>query len=382
MPNIGSPFQQLATAAQLNGIGRVCHLAVSGLFAVAGSAIAQQVQQLDIRSVPPDLLHASDGSQVSPGAGPVGSHSGPVDLGESLSTSNNVGTAAPGGTHSGGALLPAQRAALSAQAEAAGGKTPARPTLRRAARSATGVERAVFRNAPVQVNLQVGQERLITLPAPAALSVPNDMEHVARIEIIGPTLYVTALTPFHRIRIVAELIDSGQQIPMDFVAGAGAPGQLAELEVSVLTNDGQHGADAGAYSGAGSAEDAAPVQPSADMVQLTRHAARQLYAPRRLAWTTPGVHQVEVSLAPVPALIRGVQADVAPLGQWKSGPLFVTAVRVTNRSKFPLEIPLEQLRGRWLAATPQHGRLGPAGSDTDTTALYLVCDRPFTACLQ
>lgn len=281
-------------------------------------------------------------------------------------------------------MLPAQRAALAAQAEADGGKTPARPTVRRAARSATGVERAVFRNAPVQVNLQVGQERLVTLPAPAALSVPNDMEHVARIENIGPTLYVTALTPFHRIRIVAELIDSGQQIPMDFIAGAGAQGQLAELEVSVLTNAGQLGADAvaGAGAGVGSAEDAAPAQPSVDMVQLTRHAARQLYAPRRLAWTTPGVHQVEVSLAPVPTLIRGVQADVAPLGQWQSGPLFVTAVRVTNRSKFPLEIPLEQLRGRWLAATPQHGRLGPAGSDADTTAIYLVCDRPFAACVQ
>lgn len=385
MPNIGPPFQRSATAAQLDGFSLVRHLAVAGFLAIAGSAIAQQVQELDIRSVPPDLLHASDGSQVSPGAGPSGAHSGPVDLGENLpatSTSGTAGTVAPGGAHSGGALLPAQRAALAAQTEAASGKTQARPTLRRAARSATGVERAVFRNSPVQVNLQVGQERLITLPAPAALSVPNDMEHVARIEIIGPTLYVTALTPFHRIRIVAELIDSGQQIPMDFVAGAGAQGQLAELEVSVLTNAGQPDADAGAGAGAGSAEDAAPAQPSVDMVQLTRHAARQLYAPRRLAWTTPGVHQVEVSLAPVPALIRGVQADVAPLGQWKSGPLFVTAVRVTNRSQFPMEIPLEQLRGRWLAATPQHGRVGPAGSDTDTTAIYLVCDRPFAACLQ
>lgn len=387
MPNIGSPFQRSATAVQLDGLSLVRHLAIAGLLAVAGPSIAQQVQELDIRSVPPDLLHASDGSEVSPGAGPSGAHSGPVDLGENLpasSTAGTAGTASPGGTHSGGSLLPAQRAALAAQTEAAGGKTQARPTLRRAARSATGVERAVFRNAPVQVNLQVGQERLITLPAPAALSVPNDMEHVARMEIIGPTLYVTALTPFHRIRIVAELIDSGQQIPMDFVAGAGAQGQLAELEVSVLTNAGQRGADAGADAGAaaGSAEDAAPAQPSVDMVQLTRHAAQQLYAPRRLAWATPGVHQVEVLLAPVPALIRGVQADVAPLGQWKSGPLYVTAVRVTNRSQFPMEIPLEQLRGRWLAATPQHGRIGPAGSDTDTTAIYLVCDRPFAACLQ
>jgi hypothetical protein len=61
--------------------------------------------------------------------------------------------------------------------------------------------------------------------------------------------------------------------------------------------------------------------------------------------------------------------------------LYVTAVRVTNQSAIPLELQLEQLRGRWLAATAQHGRLGASGSQTDTTALYLVCDRAFESCL-
>lgn len=345
------------------------------LLQLAAPSVAQQVQDLDIRSVPPDLLQASD---AAPGAG---QRNGPVDLGETLPASQP--SAGGGGTTPGnGGLLPAQRAALAAQVEGPSGKVQARPTVRRAARSATDVERAVFRSEPVQVNLHVGQERFITLPAPAALSVPADIEHVARIEIIGPTLYVTALTPFHRIRIVAELIDTGQQIPMDFVAVAsnvgGGKGQLVELEVSVLVPSGQAGADASAAAD----KDTTPEQPAVDMVQLTRHAARQLYAPRRLAWATPGVNQVEVSTAPVPALIRGVNAEIAPLGQWKSGPLFVTAVRVTNRSKFPLEIPLEQLRGRWLAATSQHGRVGAAGSDTETTAIYLVCDRAFEACMR
>jgi hypothetical protein len=61
--------------------------------------------------------------------------------------------------------------------------------------------------------------------------------------------------------------------------------------------------------------------------------------------------------------------------------LYVTAVRVTNKSAQPFELPLEHLRGRWLSVTAQHGRIGPAGSETDTTALYLICDRAFDACL-
>ncbi|MFN3493249.1 MAG: TIGR03749 family integrating conjugative element protein, partial [Hydrogenophaga sp.] len=58
-----------------------------------------------------------------------------------------------------------------------------------------GVERAVFDRHPVRVALPVERERLITLPAPAALHVPHDLDAVARIETIDRTIYVTALVP-------------------------------------------------------------------------------------------------------------------------------------------------------------------------------------------
>lgn len=320
------------------------------------AARAQQVKELNLSSVPPDLVQAQPAGEQRAAA---------VDLGQDLQDSQPGGVAqttlAP--------LAPAQRAAAAARRQASGGGE-----VRRVARPAgAGVERAVFQREPVRVQLSVGKERLITLPAAAALNLPTDMDQVARVETIGATVYVTPLVAFTPIRIVAELIDTGQLVPFDFVASAGD--KLPELEVAVL--DPQAGSIAAAGDEA-KKED----PPSVDMVQLTRHAARQLYAPRRLAWATPGVNQVAVATEPVPRLIRGVDADIVPLGQWKSGPLYVTAVRVTNRSSLPVEIPLEQLRGRWVAATAQHGRIGAAGSDTDTTAVYLVCDRSFESCLQ
>jgi integrating conjugative element protein (TIGR03749 family) len=320
------------------------------------AGVAQQVKDLNLNSVPPDLVQAQP-------AGAQGTTA--VDLGEDMQASEAgaTGQARPA------VLAPAQRAALAARRKAGG---PGE--VRRVARpGGAGVERAVFQREPVRVQLSVGKERLITLPAPAGLNLPTDMDQVARIETIGSTMYVTPLVPFTPIRIVAELIDTGQLVPFDFVASAGE--KLPELEVSVV--DPQAGA-----AGAAGEEAKKDEAPSADMVQLTRHAARQLYAPRRLAWATPGVNQVAVATDPVPRLIRGLNADIVPLGQWKSGPLYVTAVRVTNRSTMPVELALEQLRGRWVAATAQHGRIGAAGSDTDTTAVYLVCDRSFESCLQ
>ncbi|MDP2221453.1 MAG: TIGR03749 family integrating conjugative element protein, partial [Hydrogenophaga sp.] len=236
-----------------------------------------------------------------------------------------------------------------------------------------GVERAVFARLPVRVGLPVKRERLITLPSPAVLHVPSDIEAVARVEAIDRTIYVTALVPFTSIRIVAELIEGGQQIPLDLVANAQTASASQELEIFIERGRGT--------SDEAQAAATADEAPAADMVELTRFASRMLYAPRRLAVGQPGVSQVQVSNRPVVGLVRGALVETVPMGQWRSAGLYVTAVRITNKSKQPLEIPLDNLRGKWIAVTAQHGRLGAAGSEADTSALYLICDRAFDACL-
>ncbi len=346
---------------------------------VAGSAAqlqAQQVEPLNVSAPPADLINP--GKPATPSATPVE----PVDLGQAPANSGKP--ARPAQNTVAGMSLPAPLAGT-------GGPSIARAAAARATLRSVGpapltgsaavpAERAVFAREPVRVNLTVGQERLVTLPADALLHVPNDIEAVARLESIGGTLYVTALVPFTPIRIVAELVDSGQQIPLDLVASkaseTGAAG--GELQVSVV-EPGTVAHPTAVDGMAGGAR--AATSPEVDMVQLTRYAARQLYAPRRLATPLAGVSQVSVSSDELAGLVRGASVQAVPVAQWRAGGLSVTAVRITNRSRVPLEVPLESLRGRWLAATAQHGRLGAAGSDTDTTALYLVCERAFESCL-
>lgn len=241
----------------------------------------------------------------------------------------------------------------------------------------SGTERVVFNRRPVVVALPVAQERLLTMPSPAVLHVPNDIEVAVRLESIGRTVYATALRPFEPIRIIAELIETGEQIPLDLVANEGTVTASAEMEVfmgeAVL-------ADRKKETALATDEQEAEQQQAADMVQLTRHAARQLYAPRRLAWGATNISQVGVDTKPVEGLVAGALVETTPVGQWRSGNLYVTAVVLRNLSREPLEVPLEDVRGQWLAATAQHGRVGPAGSETDTTALYLVCQRAFESC--
>lgn len=354
-------------------------IACSSIFLATGAARAQEVKTLSLSGVPPDMIQegAPPSAPMSTQATPSSSFAAQnVDLGE-----KPAGSSAAAAAGANAAPQAARVAASAAQSAARAGRVGG---VRRvtAPNASMGTERAVFSREPIRVTLQVGRERLITLPAPAALHVPIDMESVARLEIIDRTIYAKALVPFAPLRVVAELVDTGQQVPLDLVASADAV-STAELEVSVSQPQGAASAAAAmAATGASYARtDPDGESPAADMVQLTRYAARMLYAPRRLASGSVNVHQVALQATPVTGLLRGVDVDAMPLGQWKSGALYVTAVRVTNRGARAVELPLESLRGRWLAATAQHGRVGARGTDTDTTAIYLICDRSFEACL-
>ena len=113
---------------------------------------------------------------------------------------------------------------------------------------------------------------------------------------------------------------------------------------------------------------------------MTRYVAQQLYAPTRLIPRQPGVVAMPVNAEPVD-LVYGGKIEAVPVAAWKAGLQYLTAVKLTNRTRKAVVLDPRELRGAWLAATFQHNRLLPAGSEADTTAVYLVSDRPFDVAL-
>lgn len=229
-------------------------------------------------------------------------------------------------------------------------------------------ERVVFQRAPIRVALSVNQERLVTFPGPIAFRAPEGFEGLVQTQIIDRTAYLKAIAPFGSIRVVAEDLGTGRQIPIDLVSDSTTTVVKRPVEVMVPAQMSSDTAVAGNET------------KTLDMVGLTRYAAQSLYAPRRLVPAVPGVKQLPIASVPVEGLYRGWRVQTTPIGAWRSGQLYVTAVRFTNQGQQPLDIDLQEMRGRWLAATAQHTRLLAAGSDWSTTTVYLVCDRPFDAC--
>lgn len=306
--------------------------------------------------------HAQDRAASAPASGIE------IELGDLSGQGQPQARPSPGAQPAAGQAGPSPRSAnRGKQHSAPGAAMQASPT----SDMQDGVSRVTFNRRPIPVSLQVGREKLISFPGPVVLHVPAGAESTVRLQTIGRTVYATALAPFGSFRIIAEDLErDGRQFPVDLIARQGTVSASDEIEIHAPT------ANSGPPAQTSARAEAEPT----DMVALTRYASQMLYAPSRLMPASSAIRQVPVKVAPVPGLYRGSVVITSPIAAWRTGSLYVTAVRVTNATADAMELDLDQLRGQWLAATAQHNRLGPRGSEADTTALYLVCDKPFEAC--
>jgi integrating conjugative element protein (TIGR03749 family) len=240
-----------------------------------------------------------------------------------------------------------------------------------------GVEHVRFERRPVVVVVEIGRERLVHFPYEVAIHQPDPMPDPLTVQLIGSTAYLNATAPIHRLRLVAEGLDGQGMIPMDVVVRTRAPSVPDELEILVANAASRAGH--GHAGGDGTAESGDDETDPPDLVQLSRYCSQMLYAPQRLIKPVRGVRQVDVRVRPVPRLYRGSAVITTPIAAWRARALYVTAVRFTNRTNQPVELDMDELRGRWVAATPQHWRLLPQGSEADTTAVCLISEQAFDA---
>ncbi len=226
-------------------------------------------------------------------------------------------------------------------------------------------ERIEWKKAPIRLELKVGQEQRIEFPASVKVGVPASVQGLLRTQSVNGTVYLLAHAPFGSNRLMVRELDSGRIYLFDVTAaeegGVGHPIQIYVAGTSKMDS-------------ATASSDARQDPPS--YIQLTRFAAQQLYAPSRLVRDRPGIVRVPVARDPVD-LLHGGTVQATPLVAWRTNGLYVTAVKLTNRTHQAQTLDPRDLRGSWLTASFQHHRLLPKGDEADTTAVYLISARPF-----
>lgn len=229
-------------------------------------------------------------------------------------------------------------------------------------------QRIRWESAPLAIALTVGKERMLHFRAPVSIGVPAGLEPLLRTQTVNGTVYLLANSQFPTARLIVREVDGGQVYLLDVTAipGGGSPPPVTIVVEEAAGEDFRSQAREG--------------RRHVGYVTLTRYAAQQLYAPLRLLSSVPEIVRQPVRKEPV-RLVPGDSVTAIPLAAWRSGSLYVTAVKLTNRRKTAQVLDPRTLKGQWLAATFQHGRLLPAGNETDTTAVYLVSAQPFEASL-
>lgn len=241
-----------------------------------------------------------------------------------------------------------------------------------AAAADEAVERLFWDKKPLSVTLPVGRERLVTFPGPVRVGLPQELAGKLRTQSHHGTVYWLAKAPFENRRVEVHAVSGGGIWLLDLSARKDPA--LPDTPIEVLDRTNGTGAGSGP---AGGPKPSGRRRPALGLVGLTRYAAQQLYAPKRLLKPWPGIHRVTLGRQPLRYLLRGQAVEATPLAGWQGGRLYVTAVALRNTERDALDLDPRRLRGDWLAATFQHTRLYPAGSEADTTAVYLISNRPF-----
>lgn len=235
-------------------------------------------------------------------------------------------------------------------------------------------ERVLWNKTPISVHLEIAAERRVQFPARVKAGLPAAAANRLQILAVDDSLYLLAIGPL-RERLVVQELDSGRTYLLDVVASEREVARSPVIVMAETAQGGENGPHAALPASGGD-----PRSPP-DFVTLTRYAAQQVYAPRRLLRERSDIGRVPLHMdAPVP-LIRGGEVEALPLASWRSRDHYVTAIRLQNLTDhvvaFDILDPRAQLRGRWETASFHHRQLRRRGEPGDTSALYLISVRAF-----
>ena len=224
------------------------------------------------------------------------------------------------------------------------------------------IRQLTYSDQPLDISIPVGVPIEMRFPEPVEFGIPNNLREQVHIENVASTVYLTANVPFTDAIVVVKLLHSGAPIVLRLSSSTGATGPYT-YSIGVSFKKAQK-------------TDTLVQSP----VALTRFAAQQLFAPKRLLLHLKNVVRVDMDGEPI-NLARDPDIESKVLASWSSGSLYVTAVKLTNLSQVSIDLKPHDLRGSWQTATYHHHRLLPKGTKGDTSVVYLVSDESFLAAL-
>lgn len=244
--------------------------------------------------------------------------------------------------------------------------------------------RRVWDEKPLTLTLPVGHEVRVNFPTEVAVQVPLGIsEKLLSLQPNPRMIYWTATEGFGSARVIATATDGRTVYVIDLAADVAAatddiviedPARISQLpsaSTQDLSSDNRNLADE-------------VLEDPAEII-LTRFASQTLYAPSRLIPSDERIAPVKLPNLPkhFPLLQsgQGEQVSVDVVGAWMGFGRYITAVLMINQTPLHFVFDGSRLRGNFTHIASQHSAIGPQGSLTDRTTVYLISTVPFNEAL-
>ncbi|ABS46295.1 PFL4704 family integrating conjugative element protein [Yersinia pseudotuberculosis] len=242
----------------------------------------------------------------------------------------------------------------------------------------SAVELMKWERIPLQIPLNVGQERIVFVDKNVRVGFPPTLNGKLRVQSSGGAVYLSASEAFPVTRLQLQNKANGEIILLDVSA---APGKSIREPVQ-LVYDGEVSSastsDKTRISGneqtAVISERRKPAKLNTPLpVVLTRYAAQSLYGPLRTVEPVVSITNTALKLpSRLTTLYPSEPVEVSPLAGWSLNGYSVIALLVRNTATVNVILNPRMLQGEFISAAFQHPWLGKAGTPEDTTVLYLV----------
>lgn len=231
---------------------------------------------------------------------------------------------------------------------------------------------------PVSIELTVGEERSINFSAHVQIGKTRSQEqrNLFRIQTAQGFLHIRANKEFESERIQVKRLDNGTLMLIDLTARAA--GNNTE-DVRIMTPDQNQVSVSELTESNGS-----PKQNLISPVDLTRYAAKQLFAPSRLVAPVNGITATPLGIQGAIKIFKGLnrgRVTAKPILAIQGGGFYLTTIHLVNNFEESVELSYLDLNLPFTHATFQHHTLNASGSAGDDTALYLISDKPITQML-
>ncbi|MFL7013607.1 TIGR03749 family integrating conjugative element protein [Enterovibrio norvegicus] len=241
--------------------------------------------------------------------------------------------------------------------------------------NAFATEILVWDKKPLPVRLEVNQERLIEFPDNIEITMPPALYKRINISTAAGVAYITPRATFPKTRIQVTLIETNQLVYVDLFAVRESITNSSLGMVKIITND-EHLAKQALR------EEKFKKSGTVTAKELIQYASHDFFAPPRFKNLAKPV-QESVIQRPLnlDLLFIGRSAslfDLKAIKQYRTTRYTLTAIHLTNRTNEKQMIVYSDFYPNFEHVSSQHTDVGPKGSISESTVVYLITKRPLT----